>query len=116
MAIRQKTVGEELQAMYGSPAELVTRARVTGRLAGHALRNCEVLIFALPDHPDAACCYVWEAEGRVCTALGIDSTFHEGVASGMRSNVISAEFPRVGAGLRSARAESNPPARARTAR
>jgi hypothetical protein len=69
MAIVDTTVCRKLEAMYHSRAELARRARVTGRIAGETLRNCEVLTFALPDHPEASCCYVWETDGRVHIAL-----------------------------------------------
>jgi hypothetical protein len=63
MALVETTVCRKLEGMYGSRAELARRARVTGS---------EVLIFALVDHPEACCCYVWEEEGRVRTALAED--------------------------------------------
>jgi len=81
MAIVDSTVCRKLEAMYRSRAELARRVRVTGRFAGRTLRDCEVLIFVLPDHPEASCCYVWEADGHVHIALGADLTAHAALSA-----------------------------------
>ena len=69
MALVESALRKRLEGMFGSPVQLIERARVTGRLAGQILRDCEVLIFAIPKDPEARC-YAWEAEGRVKLALG----------------------------------------------
>lgn len=74
MALVEATVCHKLEAMYGSRAQLARKVSLNGSLPGQARRGREGLIFALTDHPEACCCYVWEEDGRVRTILGEDAT------------------------------------------
>ena len=80
MAIDLSALRQKLELVHRSRAELVRRSHVTGRFDGETLWDWEFLIFALPDHPEAACCYAWEVNGRLTTALGVPSLTSAAVA------------------------------------
>ena len=71
MAIDESALREKFELIHHSRAELIRRSHVTGRFDGETLWDWEFLIFALPDHPEAPCCYAWEVNGRLKTALGV---------------------------------------------